>query len=76
MDEKLACQAMCACGQYNSPVFDPYETPGLGPILRVKYCTVPVTAKTFSNGMYVYSIESIFKELYAIIDSLERSGEL
>jgi hypothetical protein len=29
IDQKAACMAKCACGQWDSPLFDPYKTPGL-----------------------------------------------
>lgn len=77
IDQKAACMAMCACGQRDSPLFDPYKTPGLGPIMSIKFCTVPVTSKSFSQrGVVVYSIEEIFNQLYGVLDSLDRSGEL
>jgi hypothetical protein len=77
VDKKAACMAMCACGQRDSPLFDPYKTPGLGPIMSIKFCTVPATPKTFSQrGLVVYSIEKIFEELYGVLNSLDRSGEL
>ena len=77
LDKKAACMAICACGQRDSPLFDPYKNPGLGPIMSVKFCAVPVTAKNFSQrGLVVYSIETIVDEIYGVLDTLDKSGEL
>ena len=76
-DQKAVCATMCTCGQWDSPLFDPYKTPGLGPIMRVKVCEIPAASKNFEGGgIIVYSLEKIFSELFAILDSLDRSGEL
>jgi hypothetical protein len=77
VDKKAACIAMCACGQIDSPLFNPTEYPGMTPILSVRFCTVPVSAKDFSpGGIVVYSIEEVFKQLYGVVDTLDKGGEL
>jgi hypothetical protein len=77
IDKKAACIAMCACGQIDSPLFDPAKFPGMSPILSIKFCTVPVSAKDFSpGGTVVYSIEEVFKQLYGVVDALDKGGEV
>jgi hypothetical protein len=79
-DKKLACKAMCICEKRDSSdidLFDPYKTPGLGPILIVKICTVPTSNKNFSpGGTIVTSIEEVYSQLLGVVDSLDKSGEL
>jgi hypothetical protein len=77
VDKKAACIAMCACGQVDSPLFNPEKYPGMNPILSIKFCTVPVSAKDFSpGGTIVYSIEEVFNQWYGVMDTLEKGGEL
>jgi hypothetical protein len=63
--QKLACKVMCTCGEWKAPWFDPYKTPGLGPLIVVRFCAVPPTPKEFTQqGKLVMSIEEIFNEIY------------
>ncbi|GHV25677.1 hypothetical protein FACS1894176_04780 [Bacteroidia bacterium] len=79
-DKKLACKAMCICEKRDSSdidLRDPYKTPGLGPILIVKVCTVPSTNRNFSSrGVTVQSIEEVYGQLFGVVDTLDKSGEL
>jgi hypothetical protein len=68
---------MCACGEWKTPRFDPYKTPGLGPLLVVRYCAVPPTVKEFSQkGILVYSIEGAYNQMYGVLDTMDKGGEL
>jgi len=74
---RAACKAMCACGEYVTPRFDPYETPGLGPIMIIRFCAVPPTVKEFAQrGRSIMAIESAFNEIYGVLDEMDKGGEL
>jgi len=76
-DQKIACAAKCACDTINSPRFDPAKYPGMGPIFKIRFCTVPAVNKGFSSkGKYVNSIEEIYEEWAGITSKLEQGGEV
>lgn len=76
-DDELACIAMCTCGYRDSPLRDPKTSQGLGPLMRVKYCTVPTRNAFFqSRGTLIYSFEKVISEIEGVLRALDDSGEL
>lgn len=77
IESKVLCVAKCLCKTIESPLFDPIETPWLWPIFKLKYCIIPVTdVSGISKSVTVDTVESIFLEIYKILDWLRNSGEL
>lgn len=75
--DKIICIAKCSCGVRESEsFFDPVKHPGMSPIFKVKFCTIPPKANTFSKKSTVKTIEAISNTLYAIVASLRNSGQL
>ena len=44
-------------------------------MFSIKFCTAPVEFSYMQRGKTVFSLEGIFKEVYAILNGLKRSGE-
>lgn len=74
--DKLVCYAKCACQVYESPIFDPSITPGLTSVFKINFCIVPVQENTTTKDKMVYTVSSIFTELYNVLQNLRNSGEL
>ena len=77
VDQQMSCRIMCACGEIDSPVFDPEKTQGLWPIFKIKFCTVPAENKNFSVWWRrIVSIEEWIKEIDGVVDKLSREWKL
>lgn len=77
VSDEIVCIAKCSCGVRESKeFFDPVEYPGMSPIFKVKFCTIPPKANTFAKTATVKTIEAISSTLYAIVSSLRNSGQL
>lgn len=74
--DKLVCYANCSCLTYDSPMFDPIKSPGLSSIFKIKFCPIPVMENKMTRNKTVYNIESIFRELHAVLENLKNSGQL
>lgn len=77
VSDKIVCIAKCSCGVRESKeFFDPMKYPGMSPIFKVKFCTIPPKANTFAKKAIVKTVEAISSTLYAIMSSLRNSGQL
>ena len=77
LDQQMSCKIMCACGEIDSPIFDPEKTQGLWPIFKIKFCTVPAENTKFSVWWRrIMSIEEWIKEIYGVVDKLSREWKL
>lgn len=77
IDQRASCKLMCACWEKKSGIFDPEKHPGLGPILMVRYCTVPAVDMRFSVWWKtVMSIEEMINEIHGVVDKLSREWKL
>ena len=77
LDQQMSCRIMCACGEIDSPIFNPEETEGLWPLFKINFCTVPAENAKFSVWWRkIMSIEEWIKEIYGAVDKLSREWKL
>lgn len=77
IDQQASCMMMCACGEIESPIFDPEKTPWLWPIFTIRFCTVPWMDTRFSIWWKrVVSIQEWINEIYWVVDKLSREWKL
>ncbi len=77
LDQKMSCKLMCACGEIDSPIFDPEKNEGLWPLFMIRFCTVPAQNMKFSVWWRkIVSIEEWIKEIYGVVDKLSREWKL
>jgi len=74
--DKILCYAKCSCLLYESKTFDPSITPGLTSVFKIKFCVVPVMEHNLTTNKSVYNIESIFIEIYNVLQNLRNSGQM
>ena len=76
-DQKASCKLMCACGKWESEIFDPEKNPGLGPLAMIKFCTIPGVDGRFSVwGRKMVSIEEWINEIYWVVNKLSSEWRL
>ena len=76
-DQRASCIVMCACGEIDSPIFNPKDTPWLWPIFKIRFCAVPATNTKFSVWWRrMMSLEEWMNEIYGVVDKLSREWRL
>lgn len=72
----LVCYARCACGTFESPLFDASQFPWLTNSFKIEFCMIPPQENAFTRNKKVNTLEEILVNMKNVLQDLRDGWQM